>query len=77
MVGELWLPTQDDALIIAKEAPMDELVASAATSTFSMAQCASDLLSEGLTNLEELVRVMPFAAIRQMVELEPVEALVG
>jgi type IV pilus assembly protein PilB len=77
MLGELWIPTQDDALIIAKESPMDELVASASANTFSMAQCASDLLAEGLTNLEELVRVMPFAAIRQMVQLEPAEALVG
>jgi type IV pilus assembly protein PilB len=77
MVGELWVPSQDDALIIAKEAPMDELIASAAASTFSMAQCASDLLTEGLTNLEELIRVMPFPAIRQMVELEPATALVG
>ena len=77
MVGELWTPTQDDVMLIAKEAPMDELVASSASSTFTMAQCASDLLTEGLTNLEELVRVMPFDAIRQMAHLQAAAAMAG
>jgi type IV pilus assembly protein PilB len=66
MVAELWVPTQDDAVLIAKEVPMDELAAATASSTFSMAQCASELLSGGVTNIEELVRVMPFSAIQQM-----------
>jgi type IV pilus assembly protein PilB len=70
MVAELWVPSQHDLVLMAKDAPMDELVASAARSTFSMAQCAAQLLSEGLTNLEELVRVLPYAAIRQMLSSE-------
>ena len=77
MVGELWVPTQDDAVMIAKEAPMDELAASTKASTFTMAQCASDLLHDQVTNIEELVRVMPFSAIKDMLEAAPAEALAG
>jgi type IV pilus assembly protein PilB len=72
MVGELWVPSQEDALIIAKGANIDEIAASAAANTYSMAQCGFTLLAEGVTNLEELVRVMPFSAIKQMVDLEPI-----
>ena len=77
MVGELWVPTQDDAVMIAKEAPMDELAASTRASTFTMSACASELLSDGVTNIEELVRVMPFSAIREMLETPAVEAMAG
>jgi type IV pilus assembly protein PilB len=77
MVGELWVPTQDDAVMIAKEVPMDELAASTKASTFTMAQCASDLLHDQVTNIEELVRVMPFAAIKEMLEAAPAEAMAG
>ena len=75
MVGELWTPTQDDGLLIAKGANIDEIAASAAASTYSMGQCAATLLTNGVTNIEELIRVMPYPAIRQMVEMEPAEAL--
>jgi type IV pilus assembly protein PilB len=76
MVGELWIPTQDDGLLIAKGANIDEIAASAAASTFSMAQCAATLLTNGTTNIEELIRVMPFPAIREMVDAEPAEVAV-
>ena len=55
MVGELWVPTSDDGVLIAKEVPMDELVAQTKSST----------------NIEELVRVMPFGAVREMLEAAP------
>jgi hypothetical protein len=42
-----------------------------------MAQCASDLLHDQVTNIEELVRVMPFSAIKDMLEAAPAEALAG
>ncbi len=77
MVGELWVPTQDDAVMIAKEVSMDELAASTKASTFTMAQCASELLDAGVTNIEELVRVMPFTAIREMLEAPVAEAMAG
>ena len=64
-------------MLIAKEVPMDELAASTMASTFTMAQCASELLHEGVTNIEELVRVMPFSAVRQMLEAAPAEETVG
>jgi len=72
MVGELWIPTQEDALIIAKGANIDEIAASATSSTYTMAQCALTLRVNGVTNFEELVRVMPFPAIRELAEMEPV-----
>jgi type IV pilus assembly protein PilB len=71
MVGELWVPSQDDALLIAKGANIDQIAESAVASTFSMAQCATRLLVDGITNIEELVRVMPYPAIRQMAESAP------
>ena len=78
MVGELWVPTQDDGILIAKEVPMDELVAQTKASTITMAQCASELLHDQVTNIEELVRVMPFAAVREMLEAAPAtEAMAG
>jgi len=39
-----------------------------------MAQCASELLHDQVTNIEELVRVMPFSAIREMLEAAPATA---
>ena len=78
MVGELWVPTQDDGVLIAKDVPMDELSAQTKASTFTMAQCASQLLNDQVTNIEELVRVMPFSAIREMLEAAPAtEAMAG
>jgi type II secretory ATPase GspE/PulE/Tfp pilus assembly ATPase PilB-like protein len=70
MIGELWVPSQEDALLISRGANIDDIAISAKNTTFSMAQCAWQLLVEGVTNIEELVRVMPYPAIRQMVESE-------
>jgi type IV pilus assembly protein PilB len=79
MVGELWVPTQDDGILITKEVPMDELVAQTKSSTITMAHCASELLHDQVTNIEELVRVMPFSAVREMLEAAPSanEAMAG
>jgi type II secretory ATPase GspE/PulE/Tfp pilus assembly ATPase PilB-like protein len=76
VIGELWVPSQDDGLLIAKGAGIEEIAVSAAARTHSMAVCASELLVNGITNLEELVRVMPYQSIRQMSELEPAAAKV-
>jgi type II secretory ATPase GspE/PulE/Tfp pilus assembly ATPase PilB-like protein len=77
MVGELWVPSPDDAILIAKGSTLDEVAESAAATTFSMAECAAGLLIDGMTNIEELVRVMPYPAIRQMLETQPQAARVG
>jgi type IV pilus assembly protein PilB len=74
MVAELWVPSADDAVLIAKEVPMDELAAQTKSSTITMAECASELLHGQVTNIEELVRVMPFSAIREMLEAAPATA---
>ena len=71
MIAELWVPSQYDALLIAKGANVDEIAASATDSTYSMARCAAQLLVDGITNIEELARVMPYTAIRQLIEKQP------
>jgi type II secretory ATPase GspE/PulE/Tfp pilus assembly ATPase PilB-like protein len=62
-IVELWVPSEEDIMLISKRAPMTQLVASAQASTFSMAQNAMDLLQRGVTTLEELVRVMPYSSV--------------
>ena len=66
IVAELWIPSNRDVILINKSAPRDELVESARESTFSMAENAMVLLKEGVTNLEELMRTLPYATIYRM-----------
>ncbi len=44
------------------------------TSTFSMAESARELLEEGATNPEELMRMLPYSAIYRMRSLTPERA---
>ena len=60
---ELWIPSQDDIVLITKGAPVSRLIASAEQSTFSMAETAMDLLQQGRTTLHELLRVLPYDRI--------------
>jgi type IV pilus assembly protein PilB len=66
IVAELWLPSNADIILINKSAPRDELVESAVNSTYSMAENALLLLKEGTTNLEELMRTLPYPTIYRM-----------
>ena len=66
VVVELWVPSNADIILINKSAPRDELVESAMNSTYSMAETALHLLKEGSTNLEELMRTLPYATIYRM-----------
>jgi type II secretory ATPase GspE/PulE/Tfp pilus assembly ATPase PilB-like protein len=66
IVAELWIPSNADVILINKSAPRDELVESAVNSTYSMAENALYLLKEGVTNLEELMRTLPYATIYRM-----------
>jgi type IV pilus assembly protein PilB len=66
IVAELWTPSNADVILINKSAPRDELVESAVNSTYSMAENALLLLEEGVTNLEELMRTLPYATIYRM-----------
>ena len=63
LVGELWTPNETDIILINKSAPLEDLRVSAARTTFSMAESALRLLDEGRTNLEELIRMLPYASV--------------
>jgi type IV pilus assembly protein PilB len=71
VVVELWIPSNADIILINKSAPRDELVESAMNSTYSMAETALHLLKEGSTNLEELMRTLPYSTIYRMRSLVP------
>jgi type IV pilus assembly protein PilB len=64
-VGELWNPSDRDVLLINKRAPFDDIVASARTSTISMADDIMDRLRGGSTNLEELIRTLPYSSLHR------------
>jgi type IV pilus assembly protein PilB len=65
-VVELWVPDDDDVILMAQDAPIDQIRAKAARNTFTMAECAWRLLQQGRTNMEELIRMLPYAAIQDM-----------
>ena len=62
-IAELWMPSHEDALLITKNAPFDEIRASARRSTHSMVDSMRTALEDVRTKLEELVRVMPYPTI--------------
>lgn len=64
-VSQLWTPSDNDILLINKGQINDKLRKSADQSTIFMAEDASRLLSEGKTNLEELIRTLPYSCIYQ------------
>jgi type IV pilus assembly protein PilB len=70
-IAELWIPSDEDVLLITKNAPFEEIRASARPSTISMADSMWAALEAGLTNLEELVRVMPYSGIQDFRQRRP------
>ena len=62
-IAELWTPSEEDIVLIAKSAPFEQLQESAAASTLSMASDAWGRLQAGRTTLEELIRVLPYSCI--------------
>jgi type IV pilus assembly protein PilB len=66
LVAELWTPSDQDVILINRVAPRDQLLESAAKTTFSMAESAYRLLESGSTNLEELMRMLPYSTIYAM-----------
>jgi type IV pilus assembly protein PilB len=60
---ELWCPSAEDIVLIAKNASFEEIKNSDRASSTSMAENAWVRLSEGRTNLEELIRVVPYPVI--------------
>jgi len=65
-IAELWTPSVDDVLLISQNAPFDAIVASARKNTYSMATDALAKLREGSTTLDELLRVLPASALREL-----------
>jgi type IV pilus assembly protein PilB len=63
MVADLWMPDEQDAGLITRQAPFDEICESARRTTCSMAQDAHERLVAGTTTVEELLRVLPYGAI--------------
>ena len=62
-VAELWAPSQSDIVMISKGVPSEELRTSVQANMFSMADAAMHRLRDGRTNLEELIRVLPYQVV--------------
>jgi type IV pilus assembly protein PilB len=62
-IAELWVPNENDVILIAKNASFEDLRVSAARSTIFMAEDAANRLRGGATNLEELIRMLPYSSI--------------
>ena len=71
LVAELWTPNESDVILINKSAPFEELRVSSARTTFSMTESAYQLLRDGCTNLEELIRMLPYASVYRFRDLVP------
>jgi type IV pilus assembly protein PilB len=65
-VAELWIPSQHDRILVAKRAHFAEIRLSAEASTIGMAEDARDKLLGGLTNLDELLRVLPYEVVHKL-----------
>jgi type IV pilus assembly protein PilB len=65
LVADLWIPDQEDMLLIMRRSPFEEIRASARRTTISMAQDAHSRLLDARTTLEELARVLPYSAIAE------------
>jgi type IV pilus assembly protein PilB len=64
-VAELWVPNPTDIILINKGAPIDEIRASSYQSTIPMAEDVKERLRQGRTNLEELIRTLPYSSVYQ------------
>jgi type IV pilus assembly protein PilB len=65
-ITELWTPGVDDVLLINQHAPIDVIAESARKNTYSMATDALAKLREGRTTVDELLRVLPLSALREL-----------
>lgn len=66
-VAELWVPSDTDVVNINKQAPFEEIRRSSEASTVSLAEDVRDKLLQGRTNLEELVRMLPYSCLSRLV----------
>lgn len=68
---ELWVPSEEDVVLINKCAPIEDIRASARRNTIAMADSAWLLLRDGRTTLEELVRMLPYDVIADFRQRRP------
>jgi type IV pilus assembly protein PilB len=66
VITELWTPGVDDVLLINQNAPSDVIQGAARKNTYSMATDGLAKLREGRTTLDELLRVLPPTALREL-----------
>ena len=64
-VAELWVPNEKDMILINKGAGIEELRKSSYANTILMGEDSMEKLHAGKTNLEELMRTLPFSSIYQ------------
>lgn len=77
-IAEAWTPGESDIILISKRAGIDQLRKSSYESTTFMAEDAVEKLREGRTNLEELIRTIPFSGVSQFRLIEKkIRALMG
>ena len=69
-VAELWTPNERDIILISKDASFDEIRHSSRDTTLFMANDVMEKLREGRTNLEELIRTLPYSTVQQMRALQ-------
>jgi type IV pilus assembly protein PilB len=62
-IAELWMPGPEDIVLISKNAPFEALKASARRNTITMAEDVMFRLKDGLTNIEEIIRMLPYEVI--------------
>jgi type IV pilus assembly protein PilB len=65
-LAELWTPGGDDVLLINQNASHEVIVAATRKNTYSMATDALAKLRDGRTTLDELLRVLPPSALRDL-----------
>jgi type IV pilus assembly protein PilB len=63
VVADLWVPDEQDVVLIMRQAPITELRRSAERTTISMAEDAHQHLRAGRTTITELLRVLPHPVI--------------
>ena len=69
-VAEFWSPDERDVILVSKGAPFEQIRESAARTTISMARDVASRLAEGRTNLEELIRVLPYSSVYEFRNLQ-------
>ncbi|MEZ5316271.1 MAG: GspE/PulE family protein [Vicinamibacterales bacterium] len=72
IVADLWVPDEEDAILISRDAPADEIRRSAARTTIRMVDDARSRLTTGATTAEELARVLPPDVLAELDDGSPI-----